>query len=281
MQNETAIQLYLELLKKTILFEIWEEYERYLPGTLHISQNLPYEPITFPVAPEIKAYVEALNLDIVKKNFSKVDRTLGEDWPKAAHSMIGRLRINQLHNAMETIIKENIDGDFIETGVWRGGACIFMRGFLKAYELTNRKVWVADSFEGLPKPDIENYPQDKDDTLYQYDYLRVPLEEVQKNFKKYDLLDSQVQFLKGWFKDTLPSAPIGKIALARLDGDMYESTMDSLTNLYDKVSPGGFIIIDDFALPTCKAAIFDFREQNSIKAPLIPIDNLSVYWRKE
>ncbi|WJE71990.1 TylF/MycF family methyltransferase [Bacillus albus] len=281
MQNKTAIQLYLELLKKTILFEIWEEYEPYLPGTLHISQNLPYEPITFPVDPIIKAYVEALNLDIVKKNFSKEDRTLGEDWPKAAHSMIGRLRINQLHNAMETIIKENIDGDFIETGVWRGGACIFMRGFLKAYELTNRKVWVADSFEGLPKPDIKNYPQDKDDTLYQYDYLRVSLEEVQKNFKKYDLLDNQVQFLKGWFKDTLPSAPIEKIALARLDGDMYESTMDSLTNLYDKVSPGGFIIIDDFALPTCKAAIFDFREKYSIKAPLIPIDNLSVYWRKE
>lgn len=281
MQNKTAIQLYLDLLKKTILFEIWEEYEPYLPGTLHISQNLPYEPITFPVAPEIKAYVEALNLDIVKKNFSKVDRILGEDWPKAAHSMIGRLRINQLHNAMETIIKENIDGDFIETGVWRGGACIFMRGFLKAYELTNRKVWVADSFEGLPKPDVKNYPQDKDDTLYQYDYLRVPLEEVQGNFKKYDLLDNQVQFLKGWFKDTLPSAPIEKIALARLDGDMYESTMDSLTNLYDKVSPGGFIIIDDFALPTCKAAIFDFREKYNIKAPLIPIDNLSVYWRKE
>ncbi|HDR4948344.1 TPA: TylF/MycF family methyltransferase [Bacillus cereus] len=281
MNSDSLIQTYLELLKKVILFEVWEEYESYLPGTLHISQNLPYEPITFPVAPEIKAYVEALNLDIVKKNFSKEDRKLGEDWPRAAHSMIGRLRMNQLHDAMETIIKENIDGDFIETGVWRGGACIFMRGFLKAYELTNRKVWVADSFEGLPKPDIKNYPQDKDDTLYQYDYLRVSLEEVQKNFGKYDLLDHQVQFLKGWFKDTLPSAPIEKIALLRLDGDMYESTMDSLTNLYDRVSPGGFIIIDDYALPTCKNAISDFRKKHSIETPFIPIDNLSIYWRKE
>ncbi|MGH0945612.1 TylF/MycF family methyltransferase [Bacillus mycoides] len=280
MSNDLIIQTYLELLKKVILFEIWEEYEPYLPGTLHISQNLPYEPITFPVAPEIKAYVEALNLDIVKKHFSKEDRKLGEDWPKAAHSMIGRSRMNQLHDAMETIIKENIDGDFIETGVWRGGACIFMRGFLKAYGITNRKVWVADSFEGLPTPDIKNYPQDKDDTLYQYDYLRVSLEEVQKNFKKYDLLDDQVHFLKGWFKDTLPTAPVEKIAIARLDGDMYESTMDSLTNLYHKISPGGFIIIDDYALPTCEKAIFDFRKKYSIETPLIPIDNLSVYWRK-
>ncbi|MED1640934.1 TylF/MycF/NovP-related O-methyltransferase, partial [Bacillus thuringiensis] len=70
------------------------------------------------------------------------------------------------------------------------------------------------------------------------------------------------------------------VAIARLDGDMYESTMDSLTNLYDKVSPGGFIIIDDYSLYTCKMAVTDFRRDRNITDPLQPIDQCSVFWRK-
>ena len=69
--------------------------------------------------------------------------------------------------------------------------------------------------------------------------LAVSLEEVQRNFSKYGLLDEQVVFLKGWFKDYAADAPIDKLALLRLDGDMYESTMDTLSALYDKVSRAG------------------------------------------
>ncbi len=108
-----------------------------------------------------------------------------------------------------------------------------------------------------------------------------PLEEVQNNFWKYDLLDESVQFLKGWFKDTLPTAPIEKLAILRLDGDLYESTMDSLSSLYDKVSNGGFIIVDDYVLPTCEPAITDFRKARNIQEPLVRIDNHAVYWRKQ
>ncbi|PEA53178.1 macrocin O-methyltransferase [Bacillus pseudomycoides] len=269
MQTERGIGLYLELLKKTILFEIWQEHEVYLP-------------VTVPVPYYVKEYIQAHHLKLiqeVKPNYES--RLQGLDWPAIAHSMIGRMRMNQLQSAMETVVKENIEGDFIETGVWRGGSCIFMRGFLQAYGITNRKIWVADSFEGLPKPNVEKYPQDAGDTLYTFDYLRVSLEQVRENFKKYDLLDEQVQFLKGWFKDTLPTAPIEKIAIARLDGDLYESTMDSLTNLYDKVTEGGFIIIDDYALPTCEAAVIDFRKERKITEPLIKIDHYGMYWRKE
>ena len=68
----------------------------------------------------------------------------------------------------------------------------------------------------------------------------MPLETVKANFEKYGLLDAQVVFLKGWFKDTLPAAPIGKLAVMRLDGDMYESTMDALKSLYPELSPGGY-----------------------------------------
>ena len=281
MESKSAVQLYLELLKKTILFEIWLEYEAYLPASLHISKELEFEPVTVPLPLFIKQYAENHNLKIVKPNVSKSERHDGMDWPRAAHSMIGRERMNQLQEAMETVVRENIEGDFIETGVWRGGSCIFMNGFLQANNITDRTVWVADSFEGLPAPNLEQYPKDYGDYLHTFDYLRVSLETVQENFRKYDLLNDQVKFLKGWFKDTLPSAPVEKIAIARLDGDMYESTMDSLVNLYDKVSTGGFIIIDDYGLVTCAEAVTDFRNERNLQAPITKIDDFGIYWRKE
>ncbi|KMP34882.1 TylF/MycF family methyltransferase [Bacillus albus] len=281
MENKSAVQLYLELLKKTILFEIWLEYEPYLPASLHISKELSYEPVTVPLPLFLKQYVENHNLKIVNPNVLNNERQGGKDWPRAAHSMVGRKRMNQLQEAMETVVRENIEGDFIETGVWRGGSCIFMNGFLQANNIKDRTVWVADSFEGLPAPNLEQYPKDYGDYLHTFDYLRVSLETVQENFRKYDLLNDQVKFLKGWFKDTLPSAPIEKIAIARLDGDMYESTMDSLVNLYDKVSTGGFIIIDDYGLVTCAEAVTDFRSERNIKAPMTQIDDFGIYWRKE
>lgn len=235
-----AKELYLELLKKTILHEIWA--------------NDPRE------------------LEI---------RRQGRDWPQFAHSMIGRLRMNNLQHCMNAVHDENIEGDFIETGVWRGGACIFMRGFLKVHGIDNRRVWVADSFQGLPEPDVINYPADNGMTLHTVDQLRVSLEQVTENFRKYDLLDEQVCFLKGWFKDTLPTAPIEKIAIARLDGDMYSSTMEGLTNLYPKITKGGFVIIDDYgAVRQCAQAVTDFRNHHGINDPIEQIDWTGVFWRK-
>lgn len=240
MPNNFGKELYLELLKKTVLYEIWLENETDIEN-----------------------------------------RRQGYDWPEHAHSMIGRLRMENLQQCMTIVLEDNIEGDFIETGVWRGGACIFMRGFLKVNGINNRRVWVVDSFEGLPEPDELNYPMDKDFNLHTIDYLKVSLEKVKGNFKKYDLLDEQVCFLKGWFKDTLPSAPIEKIAVARLDGDMYSSTMDSLRNLYPKISKGGYIIIDDYgAVASCAAAVKDFRKEFDIDEPLVRIDWTGVYWRK-
>jgi O-methyltransferase/8-demethyl-8-(2,3-dimethoxy-alpha-L-rhamnosyl)tetracenomycin-C 4'-O-methyltransferase len=207
-------------------------------------------------------------------------RELGRDWPSQAHSMIGNARMTNLRNLIELVIEEGIPGDFIETGVWRGGACIMMRAVLKAYGIEDRQVWVADSFCGLPEPNPD-VPADAGDVHHTFAELAISLEEVRSNFAKYGLLDSQVQFLKGWFSETLPHAPIKQLAVLRLDGDMYESTMDALENLYEKVSVGGFIIVDDFgAVPACQRAIFDFREQRGIADPLQPIDGRGVYWRK-
>jgi O-methyltransferase/8-demethyl-8-(2,3-dimethoxy-alpha-L-rhamnosyl)tetracenomycin-C 4'-O-methyltransferase len=208
-------------------------------------------------------------------------RMLGRDWPLQAHSMIGNARMTNLRAVAEHLITHDVPGDFIETGIWRGGACIMMRAVLSAYGVTDRIVWCADSFEGLPPPDAEHYPADAGDQHHTYAPLAVSLDEVKSNFERYGLLDEQVKFLKGWFKDTLPSAPIDKLALLRLDGDMYESTMDALNALYDKVAPGGAIIVDDYgAVEGCRRAVADFLGARSIRANIANIDGIGAWWVK-
>jgi O-methyltransferase len=168
----------------------------------------------------------------------------------------------------------------IETGVWRGGATIFMRGLLAAHGINDRVVWVADSFQGVPPP---THPQDANFDLSAkvYPFLTVSRKEVQGLFERYGLLDDQVKFLEGWFKDTLASAPIETLSILRLDGDLYESTMDALNPLYAKVTTGGFIIVDDYySCPPCKRAVDDFRATKGISDEMFKIDDQSVFWRK-
>jgi len=142
-------------------------------------------------------------------------------------------------------------------------------------------VWVADSFEGLPQGDGAKYPADEGDVHHTYnDFLSVSLEEVTDNFSKYNLLDEQVRFLKGWFKDTLPTAPIKGLAILRLDGDMYESTTDALTHLYNRVSAGGYVIVDDYHLAGCRQAVQDYRASHGIDEEIRDIDGMGVYWQK-
>ena len=217
----------------------------------------------------------------IPSNYDQKNREYGLDWPSTAHTMIGMKRLDNLQYCVESILNENIPGDLIETGVWRGGATILMRAILKANNNTERRVWVADSFEGLPPVNTVKYPADAGWDLNKYSQLNVSLTQVKNNFFKYGLLDNQVVFLKGLFSRTLPKAPITTIAVLRLDGDLYESTMDALINLYPKLSEGGYIIIDDyFAVPPSAQAVTDYRNTNNITDPIINIDDSGVFWRK-
>jgi O-methyltransferase len=209
-------------------------------------------------------------------------RINGLDWPAQAFSMIGAKRMENLRQLARRAITENIPGDFIETGVWRGGACIMLRAILQAYGDTERRVFVADSFEGLPPPDLENFPKEKRKDLSKVAYpeLAVSQEEVEDAFRKFDLLDDQVRFLKGWFKDTLPTVADRKFAIIRLDGDLYESTIQAFENLYPALSSGGFVIIDDYSLSMCRAAVDDYRNDHGIADEIHTIDDSSVWWQK-
>jgi hypothetical protein len=174
-----------------------------------------------------------------------------------------------------------VPGDLIETGVWRGGATIFMRALLKLEGVTDRIVWVADSFEGLPPPDAERYPADAGDELHTVEVLAVSLQEVKANFEKFGVLDDGVRFLKGWFRDTLSDPRIRQLAVLRLDGDMYESTTDALVRLYPRLSIGGYIIVDDYGcIPACRQAVHDFRAAHGIEDVIQWVDWTGVYWRR-
>lgn len=221
---------------------------------------------------------QLLRLDNLEEGADKEKRLIGLDWPKEAETMIGLRRMENLQYCVEEILKNNIPGDLIETGVWRGGACIFMRGILKEYGIANRKVFVADSFKGFPNP---KYDMDKCATFLNDSILSVSKENVKSNFKKYGMLDEQVEFIEGYFSDTLPKIE-GIFSLLRLDGDLYESTWDGLINLYPKLSVGGYIIVDDYwAVPMCKLAVDIYRLEFDIKDQIFEIDGFGVYWKKE
>jgi O-methyltransferase len=217
-------------------------------------------------------------LDHFGFRFVRRSQAQGERWPTNAETMLSPARLDNIQHTVTTAIEENIAGDLIETGVWRGGGAILMRAVLAAYGDTARTVWVADSFRGLPPP---AHPVDAGDRHWRYPALAVSLDEVRQNFARYGLLDDQVQFLQGWFSDTLPVAPIDQLAVLRLDGDMYGSTLDALEPLYPKVSAGGFVIIDDYALPGCRQAVDDYRARKRVTEDLVRIDDTGVFWRKD
>lgn len=211
--------------------------------------------------------------------YNRYVREVGADWPRSAQTMIGRARMRNLRQVCEAAILDNVPGDFLEAGVWRGGACIFMRGILEAYGDTERRVFVADSFKGLPPPTPERYPADAGNTQHLEAALAVSRDTVEENFRRYGLLDRRVVFLEGWFKDTLPAAPIERLSVLRLDGDMYESTIQILESCYHKVSRGGAVIVDDFhVVQGCARATNDFRARHGIDSPMLQIDNIGAWW---
>jgi O-methyltransferase len=208
-------------------------------------------------------------------------RTEGLDWPSTALTMVGRRRLHNFRAVIEQAIDEEVPGDILEAGVWRGGASILARAVLASYGVTDRRVIVADSFEGLPPPS-EEFPADAGADFHTHPELAVSLEEVRANFARFGLLDDQVVFLKGWFKDTMPLVDADRLAVLRLDGDMYESTFIPLEHLYDRLSPGGWLIVDDYQIMTgCRKAVRDFFGDRRIKPPRHDIDLVGVYFRKE
>jgi O-methyltransferase len=259
---------YLELLKGALTHTLYGHADR----GIHYRRNLPARAL----------FAMLRRRDIVPIRVGKTaasDRAEGRDWPVFAQTMVGRARLDNLEWCIGEVLRNGVPGDLIETGVWRGGASIFMKAVLRAHGADGRVVWLCDSFEGLPAPD-PRFPADSGATWHSFDVLGVDIDEVKANFERYGLLDDDVRFVKGWFRDTLPKLHDQRWALIRLDADMYESTTDALTHLYPNLSPGGFLVVDDYNVDACRQAVHDYRDAHSVTEPMQRIDWAGVYWRR-
>ena len=253
---------YFDLLEKTLTFSLWPE---------------PLRPVSIVARSDILAKTLRL-LDRVTSRFGlriAVDfpvrdesRENGDQWPVLAHTMVGRKRLRNIRELCAAVVQERIPGSFVECGVWRGGASMYARACLPI----SRPVYICDSFQGLPYDPNEPISAN-------IDILKVPLKEVLRNFDAFRLHKNVIPVV-GWFSDSLKNVP-GPIAILRADGDMFMSTLAILKNLYHKVSPGGFVIIDDYyRCPECKRATDCFLEDQGLAPDFIRIDRDALFWRK-
>lgn len=287
----TLRQRYLELIKSAVLNELYPELEAQLLYTvLCTAHEQPMDLELFWQAREDVSLRDAITQ--AKQNGETIHLRLApghvrrnqpdlRNYTEYAHSMVGRRRLDHLQQCVEQILTDNIPGDLLEAGVWRGGCCMLLRAVLAAHEVHDRVVWAADSFAGVPKSshasDLD-YPLDASILPV----LSVDQETVENIMRRYHLLDDQMRFLSGWFEQSLQHAEIGQLALLRIDADLYSSTDAVLQALYHKLQPGGWIIIDDYGiLPPCREAVDAFRQQHNIHTALQPIDDHAVAWRKQ
>ena len=250
-----------------------------------------YKPLVKPEKPQLKnrlwwnlAYpmarpaLSAIGVEMVRRaNFDPEACRTGAYYHSEAGTMIGLTGLDNIQRCVVDCLERGVPGDLLEAGTWRGGTAIFMRAILQAYGDRTRTVWLADSFAGCPRPQNE---KDLGDRHSENKFLIATLEDVRNNFARYDLLDDRVRFLAGWFRDTLNSPQIPPLAVLRLDADMYSSTMEALTALYPKVSPGGYVIIDDyFTIDSCRQAVDDYRSQMRINDKIEAVDQCRACWR--
>ena len=225
---------------------------------------------------------DAASRGLPQKQFNWVKvRSEGRDVPWCAQTMVGVERLANVRACVERVLADGVPGDLIETGVWRGGVVILMRAILDAWDDRGRVVVAADSFQGALRANVDTDPLEVGSALHAAEDLAVPREDVERNFDLYGLLDDQVQFVEGWFKDTLPALQNRTWSVARLDGDLYESTKDALVSLCPGLSVGGFLIVDDYGHGPCRQAVLEYREEHGIDEPIQEIDWLGAFWRRE
>jgi len=303
-RNTETSTLYLDLVKRALTNILYEDVPSWI-------------------------FDRAANKISAAAQFDLGKRVNGDDGPTTAHTMIGIRRLENIQRCVEDVLEHQVPGDLVETGVLAGGATIFMRAILKAYNDTQRRVFVCDSFIRQPStmppkvarwaikaaasvPNKEwqrqffhilqalnpakSFPhvaQPSDELvdfvmqiLQNGDRMALPthdtsLEGVKSNFARYGLFDDQVVFVKGYFSETLPQLETDAFALIRLDGDVFESTMDALESLYPKLSPGGYCIIDDFyTFSDCRKGVEDYRRRHGVADPIEIVDEHAVFWRK-
>ncbi|MFM8972781.1 MAG: CmcI family methyltransferase [Actinomycetota bacterium] len=259
-----STERYLDLLAATLLDEIYLDHEQRIRYLAECAEQ-GHRPSPDNLADPAHVMLSWDRLVTARRAGTQpgTDRT-GQMLPYTA---MGRARLDHLRACLDRARREQVPGDFVEVGSGRAGGAIFMRGFLEAHEIPGRRVWVADRFVVNDRPD---------------DPLAVwaDLNAARDGFARFDLLDDRVRFLQGTAAETLPDAPIERVAVLRLgvgDPDDLEPALDAL---YHKVAFGGTVIVDEHTDPTRAAAIERFRARRGIDDPVEEIDGIAACWRK-
>ena len=267
----------LDTLKRGLLG--WNEVGRRVWTPEHWGPKNPIRPEWAEIRKTLKSAGHGIGKP---RHIKETDRENGLDWPLMGTTMVGWKRLTQWEEALLHCIDAQVPGDFVETGVWRGGVLVLAAAILEEQGITSRQIWGFDSFDGLPPPDPKNYPGDANVIdLSTFNELKVSEEEVRMNFKAWGVPTDQIRLVKGLFKHTLPKAEVQQIAALRLDGDYYESTIQALEALEPRVADNGVVIIDDYhAFAECRQAVHDYRKRNGIDFPIREIDGTGVFWYK-
>ncbi|MBV9573303.1 MAG: class I SAM-dependent methyltransferase [Acidobacteriales bacterium] len=185
------------------------------------------------------------------------------------YTMCSNARLRGLYRGVRYAVHRDIPGDVVECGCARGGSAALMGLTIRQLK-SKRKLWLFDSFEGLPAPTIKD-PDFELADLFTGTCIGT-LEEVRRLFHRLNLADD-AEFVKGLFRDTLPHAPLSKIAVLHIDGDWYESVKVCLESLYDKVVPNGYIQLDDYGYwKGARRAVDEFFAERGIEVNLRTLD---------
>ena len=235
--------------------------------------------------------------------FPKDLRAIGHDYQYSIQrTHRGIMQVLNIEASIRHVVAYNIEGAFVETGTFTGGASAYALLALKRLTSPNtptRPYWGFDSFEGMPNPSEEdedhgafwlhNKPlsalsiEDGDGSLVGHDVNKASYRDCKAYLLRTGYEESKIRLVKGWFQDTLPKSAdeIGKIAILRLDGDFYESTKVVLELLYENVQPGGIIIVDDYgAFPGCKKAVDEFLDLQPVRPHLTYVEHSIRYFIK-
>ena len=199
--------------------------------------------------------------------------------------------MESLEMMIADIVENDVRGDVMQTGVYIGVVDALIAAILKAHDKSHRTHWLCDSFTGMPPPSAK-YPQDAKNKYFRNRRFDIGVGVPRRNFEELGLLDDEHQeWVVGYFNETMPSLRnrVESLSLLRLDADLYQPTWEVLVAMYDRISIGGYVVLDDMHLPYFTRAVTDFRMLFNITEPVYTVQNRQKsknagggsWWRKE
>ncbi len=192
-------------------------------------------------------------------------------------------RLYSIFKSVEYVVKNNIEGDFVECGVWKGGSAMMLAYSLLNFKSADKKIYLYDTFEGMTEPTENDVNINNVNAKQIYtsklskkgesNWVRSEIDEVKQNLYSTCYPKGNIFFIKGKVEETIPKTIPSKIAILRLDTDWYESTLHELKHLYPLLVTRGVLVIDDYGhWLGCKKAIDEYFSLNSVQMLLNRVD---------